>query len=104
MRGAIPPLPQYVFMAWCLGKHRDSFTSLPLCKSKYIVVADVPKHHSIMAYRGAQARLHTLVLAGDELSVDIVPHNTPRMCILQVMCNKRCFKRISFITPRADVV
>jgi hypothetical protein len=29
MRGAIPPLPQYVFMAWCLVKHRDNFT-LPL--------------------------------------------------------------------------
>jgi hypothetical protein len=26
MRGAIPPLPQYAFMAWCLVKHRDSFT------------------------------------------------------------------------------
>jgi hypothetical protein len=27
MRGAIPLLPQYVFMAWCLVKHRDfSFT------------------------------------------------------------------------------
>jgi hypothetical protein len=26
MRGAIPPLPEYVFMAWCLGKHRDNFT------------------------------------------------------------------------------
>jgi hypothetical protein len=23
MRGDIPPLPQYVFMAWCLVKHRD---------------------------------------------------------------------------------
>jgi len=23
MRGAIPPLPQYGFMAWCLVKHRD---------------------------------------------------------------------------------
>jgi hypothetical protein len=22
MRGATPPLPQYVFMAWCLVKHR----------------------------------------------------------------------------------
>jgi hypothetical protein len=29
MRGAIPPLSQYVFMAWCLVKHRDNFT-LPL--------------------------------------------------------------------------
>jgi hypothetical protein len=26
MRGAIPPLNQYVFMAWCLVKHRDNFT------------------------------------------------------------------------------
>jgi hypothetical protein len=26
MRGAIPPLPQYVFVAWCLVKHRDNFT------------------------------------------------------------------------------
>jgi hypothetical protein len=24
MRGAIPPLPQYVFMAWCLVKRRDN--------------------------------------------------------------------------------
>jgi hypothetical protein len=26
MRGAIPPLPQYVFVVWCLVKHRDNFT------------------------------------------------------------------------------
>jgi hypothetical protein len=26
MSGAIPPLPQYVFMAWCLVKHGDNFT------------------------------------------------------------------------------
>jgi hypothetical protein len=26
MRGAIPPLPQYVFMAWCLVKHRYNST------------------------------------------------------------------------------
>jgi hypothetical protein len=26
MRGAIPPLPQYIFIAWCLVKHRDNFT------------------------------------------------------------------------------
>jgi hypothetical protein len=26
MRGAIPPLPQYVSMAWCLVKHRNNFT------------------------------------------------------------------------------
>jgi hypothetical protein len=26
MLGAISPLPQYVFMAWCFVKHRDNFT------------------------------------------------------------------------------
>jgi hypothetical protein len=26
MSGAIHPLPQYAFMAWCLVKHRDNFT------------------------------------------------------------------------------
>jgi hypothetical protein len=26
---AIPPLPQYVFTAWCLVKHRDNFTFPP---------------------------------------------------------------------------
>jgi len=26
MRGAIPPLPQNVFMAWYYVKHRDNFT------------------------------------------------------------------------------
>jgi len=26
MNGAIPPLPQYGFIVWCLLKHRDNFT------------------------------------------------------------------------------
>jgi hypothetical protein len=26
MREAMPPLPQYVLMAWCLVKHRNNFT------------------------------------------------------------------------------
>jgi hypothetical protein len=30
MRGAIPPLPQYAFMAWCsIKKHRDNLNFLP---------------------------------------------------------------------------
>jgi len=28
MRGAIQPLPQYAFMAWCLVKYRGEFTLL----------------------------------------------------------------------------
>jgi len=26
LRAAVPPPLQYVFMAWCLVKHRDNFT------------------------------------------------------------------------------
>jgi hypothetical protein len=26
LRGAMPPLPHYVFMAWCLVEHRDNLT------------------------------------------------------------------------------
>jgi hypothetical protein len=34
MRGAIPPLPQYDCMAWCLVKHRDNFI-FALCIQYY---------------------------------------------------------------------
>jgi len=30
MRGDVPSLPQYAFMAWCSVKDRDNFTFLPL--------------------------------------------------------------------------
>jgi hypothetical protein len=30
MCGAIPPLPKYVFMAWCLVQHRDNFNFILL--------------------------------------------------------------------------
>jgi hypothetical protein len=41
MRGAIPPLAHYVFMAWCLVKHTDSFTfnfyyGLPIINSLFV--------------------------------------------------------------------
>jgi len=31
MREATPPLPLYVFMAWCLVKRRDKFTFIIVC-------------------------------------------------------------------------
>jgi hypothetical protein len=34
MLGAIPPLPQYAFMAWC-SKHRDNFTFTFYCDDNY---------------------------------------------------------------------
>jgi hypothetical protein len=45
MRGAIPPLPQYVFMAWCLVKHRDNFTFYLYIKQKFLL--HVPKRRKI---------------------------------------------------------
>jgi hypothetical protein len=41
MCGATPPLPQYVFMAWCLVKHRDdvTFTLLYLWEATKSVMA-----------------------------------------------------------------
>jgi hypothetical protein len=36
MRGAIPPFPQYVFMAWSFAKHRDNCTFYLLPNLKFI--------------------------------------------------------------------
>jgi hypothetical protein len=36
MRGAIPLFPQYVFMVWCLVKHRDNFTFTSTFILKYL--------------------------------------------------------------------
>jgi hypothetical protein len=38
LRGAIPPLPQYVFIAWCLVKHRDNFTFTYLMTQRDIIL------------------------------------------------------------------
>jgi hypothetical protein len=38
MHGAIPPLSQYVFMAWCLVKHRDNFTFTFCQEQLYILL------------------------------------------------------------------
>jgi hypothetical protein len=54
MCGAIPPLPQYIFMAWCLVKHRDNFTFtfgpylLPCCMG--------PCRHDLARVRVADGR------------------------------------------------
>jgi hypothetical protein len=38
MRGAILPLPQYAFVAWCLVKHRDNFT---FCFIRHTAVTNI---------------------------------------------------------------
>jgi hypothetical protein len=47
MRGTILLLPQYVFMAWCLVKHRDTFTfalsSVVLCSLIWFLFRDTRK-------------------------------------------------------------
>jgi hypothetical protein len=40
MRGAIPQLPQYVFMARCLGEHKDNFTLVGYKGSSISVYVD----------------------------------------------------------------
>jgi hypothetical protein len=35
MRGAIPPFPHYVLMAWCLVKQRDNFTPFTYRKRQF---------------------------------------------------------------------
>jgi hypothetical protein len=48
MRGAIPPLPQQVFMAWYLVKHRDNFTlPVPYPYSTYVGVSKSVRTGSI---------------------------------------------------------
>jgi hypothetical protein len=62
MRGAMPPLRQYVFMAWCLVKHRDNFTFIV---QKYIADSDCrPIHGRYFEFtsiiRGVQSNLYHL--------------------------------------------
>jgi hypothetical protein len=38
MRGAIPPLPQYVFKAWCLVEHRDNSTFTFCFLAAYVLI------------------------------------------------------------------
>jgi hypothetical protein len=48
MRGAIPPLPQYAFMAWCIVKHRDNFTFyltiICSCSRKFYFISVTASH------------------------------------------------------------
>jgi len=50
MSGAVLPLPQYIFMTWCLVKPRDNFyllavtgqtTSTHICSTTFIVMHGV---------------------------------------------------------------
>jgi len=47
MRGAILPLPQYVFLVWCIVKHRDKFTF----KAFSVMVMNTHAFHAIWRVR-----------------------------------------------------
>jgi hypothetical protein len=53
MRGAIPPLPQYVFMAWCLVKHRDNIF--------YLLYGMWQAQRREDAHGGVEVELHALL-------------------------------------------
>jgi hypothetical protein len=46
IRGAVPPLIQYVFMAWCLIKHRENFTVI----LPYLLLLSLSKINEVMAF------------------------------------------------------
>jgi hypothetical protein len=70
MHGAVTPLPQYVFMAPCLVKHRDDFIFLPYTyiaivssevarfrnpmKVKVKLSLCLTEHHAMKAYWGVE--------------------------------------------------
>jgi hypothetical protein len=41
MRGDILPLPQYVFIAWCLVKHRDNLDIIKNVVPQDVIPSDV---------------------------------------------------------------
>jgi hypothetical protein len=67
MRGAIPPLPQYAFMAWYLAKHRDNFTFT------FLYLYHFSLHYG--NFNGTLAVGYLLIFSSDSLvvkSVDIM--------------------------------
>jgi hypothetical protein len=51
MREAMLPLPQYVFMGWCLVKHRDNFT-FTFCKiyDLHYLFCQLPTQKAVLLY------------------------------------------------------
>jgi hypothetical protein len=51
MRNAIPPRPQFVFMVWCLFKHRDNFTFSIAAGSCQSLIEDLTSEVSVRVSR-----------------------------------------------------
>jgi len=67
MRGAVPPLHQYVFMAWCLVKHRDNFALLlpPRAHGLFMGTAKVVETNWIKSHNRNQPRFTLTVVIAD---------------------------------------
>jgi hypothetical protein len=93
MNGAIPPFPQYAFMAWCLVKHRDNVTFIfylyRQCKftSFYILSArptDADVHIHVTMQRNV---LRILALRSTQFPMQHITHSViryPLSCISTV--------------------
>jgi hypothetical protein len=63
MRGAVLPLAQYVFMAWCLVKHRDNFEfyvcGIPVSMGTKTVYFILYSYNYIIPYEGVSKSFRT---------------------------------------------
>jgi hypothetical protein len=74
MRGPIPPLPQYVFMAWCLVKHRDNFTFTFMSLKDKEVLWLVKCTLSVQNYNKFFFHFHLLALTSTEAQLAGILH------------------------------
>jgi hypothetical protein len=59
MSGAIPPIPQYVFMGWCVVKHRGNFTLPYLVEMKNHTESLKARNHSEVPGIGGEDNIRT---------------------------------------------
>jgi hypothetical protein len=81
MSGAIPPLLQYAFMAWCLVKVQGQLNFSFKGKGKVVPVLFLTEHHTMKAYWGSggiAARILISALDGGEWSASRPSRFIPR--------------------------
>jgi hypothetical protein len=79
MRGAIPPLPQYVFMVWWLVKHRDNFTFtfISLYYISVLVQADRASIRQVAVTNSPEKHVYILLHDADYVSQDKGSYTSP---------------------------
>jgi hypothetical protein len=91
MRGAIPPLPQYIFMAWCLVKHRHSFT-FTFAVSMNSSVSDATSYATTCRPTLGQSQPPKILNLGTrfqtEVSFTLRPLSSWRKSVLYSLCRR----------------